>query len=187
MMASDSAAGRDRVAVVIECRIGQAVRTRIDHGTPEVVRSLPAGVVYPANYGYAEGTRAADGEAIDVFVLGEGLDPLARMEGRVVAAVEFWDARGEDEKLIALPIDCSGTVDGGEAVQGAEPDNPDPALAEALSAITRFLEAYKPPEAPHRVGRVLGPRAALGLLERARQRARNQVQAVDPASSESRP
>lgn len=155
------------IEVVVECRKGQTVRTRIDRGTSEVVRRLPPGVAYPANYGYVEGTRAADGEAIDVFLLGEPVDPVVRVRGRIVAAIEFWDGRGEDEKLIAVPIRTGGAgcLSEGQASpvgDGAE------SLQSTLGRIRSFLEAYKPPEAPHRVGRILDSGAALSLLARAR-------------------
>lgn len=145
----------------MECRKGQTVRTRIDRGAPEAVRVLPPGVAYPANYGYAEGTRAADGEAIDVFLLGDPVAPLTRVRGRVIAAIEFWDARGEDEKLVALPVAATGP-----RRPGTEDLGPD--LGAEMGRIAAFLEAYKPPEAPHRVGRLLGPPEAWSLLRRAR-------------------
>jgi len=158
------------VTVTIECARGQTVRTRIDRGSPEVVRPLPDGVAYPANYGYATGTRADDGEPIDVFVLGEPRAPLTVVTARVVGAVEFWDARGADEKLVAVPC---GPAREPDDTTGVTSDAPDPAWADDVAAIAAFLVAYKPPEKPHRVGRVLGPTAARALLAKARRRARD--------------
>lgn len=165
----------DWIEVTVECTLGQEVRTRIDRGVPEVVRPLPAGIRYPANYGYVEGTQAADGEAIDVFLVSEPLEPLSRVPARVVAAIEFWDARGEDEKLVAVPLGWAdvpkGPMTDASATNRARTgrsDDPPASLARTLREIQRFLADYKPPEAPHRVGRLLGPRSALGLLRRAR-------------------
>lgn len=46
-----------------------------------------ADMIYPINYGYIPGTLAADGEAIDAYVLGPD-KPLETFEGKVIAIVK---------------------------------------------------------------------------------------------------
>lgn len=140
---------------VLECARGQGVRTRLDgRGGSVVVRSLPAGVVYPYNYGYVEGTRAEDGEELDVFVLGPSRPPATRLRVEVVGAVAFADRRGDDPKLLAVPAGWAGR----------EP------VAAAAARVAEFLRRYKDDAEPRRVGGAVGQEAALSLLAAARRR-----------------
>ena len=42
---------------------------------------------YPVNYGYIEGTMAADGEEEDAYILGV-YDPVPRFTGRIIAIIK---------------------------------------------------------------------------------------------------
>jgi inorganic pyrophosphatase len=58
------------------------------------------GFHYPVNYGFLPGTRSADGEPIDVYIL--GLDKPVRMfEGYAIAVLER--AEEDDPKMIVVP------------------------------------------------------------------------------------
>lgn len=144
---------------VIECALGQGERTRLGAGgRPQVVRPLPEGVRYPFNYGYVEGTRVADGEEIDVFVLGPARPPGSRLLVEVLGAVAFSDPRGEDPKLLAREV----AADGGPAAPAQE------AVAEAAAAVADFLRRYKSATEPRTVGGLMAREAALSLLAGAR-------------------
>ena len=57
-------------------------------------------LIYPLNYGYAEGVIAADGEFQDVYVLGAD-KPLKTFEGKVIAVYHrFNDV--EDKWIVSL-------------------------------------------------------------------------------------
>lgn len=75
----------------------------------EVVIDRPLGsrhpkfpnLVYEVNYGYIPGTKAADGEEIDAYVLGED-KALKTFVGRVIAIVERLDDN-EDKLVVSAP------------------------------------------------------------------------------------
>ncbi len=56
-------------------------------------------LVYQVNYGFLPGTKAADGEEIDAYVLGVK-SPLKAFSGRVIAVVRRFDDN-EDKLVVA--------------------------------------------------------------------------------------
>jgi inorganic pyrophosphatase len=68
-------------------------------------RRLFTSMSYPADYGFLEGTLAADGDPLDAIVLvGEPTFPGCRIRVRVVGVFHMADEKGEDEKLICVPL-----------------------------------------------------------------------------------
>lgn len=65
-------ASRSHVHVLIDTPAGSANKYKLDEecGLFRVSRRLPEGMVFPHNFGSIPGTRAADGDALDVLVLG---------------------------------------------------------------------------------------------------------------------
>ena len=60
---------------------------------------------YPADYGFLEGTLGEDGDPLDAIVLvGEPTFPGCRIRVRVVGVFHMADEKGEDEKLICVPL-----------------------------------------------------------------------------------
>lgn len=57
-------------------------------------------LIYPVNYGYAEGVFAGDGEEQDVYVLGVG-KAVERFTGTVIAVIHRFD--DNEEKWVAAP------------------------------------------------------------------------------------
>lgn len=62
-------------------------------------------MIYPINYGYIEGTIAADGEEQDAYILGVD-EPIAEFVGRVIAVIhreddveDKWVVAGENSKF----------------------------------------------------------------------------------------
>ncbi|MBV8805671.1 MAG: inorganic diphosphatase [Sinobacteraceae bacterium] len=60
----------DRVHVVIDTPAGSANKYKLDGDVFRVSRVLPAGLVFPHDFGSIPGTRASDGDPLDVVVLG---------------------------------------------------------------------------------------------------------------------
>ncbi len=57
--------------------------------------------IYPINYGFVPGTKSADGEEIDVYVL--GIDkPVSTFHGECIAVIHRVD--DDDDKLIIVPM-----------------------------------------------------------------------------------
>lgn len=65
-------------------------------------------LIFPVNYGYAEGTVGPDGEALEAYVLGIE-EEMAEFTGTVVAVIHRIDE--EDDKLIVAPDDVTLTDD----------------------------------------------------------------------------
>ena len=74
---------------------------RREDGAPREIDYLP----YPANYGMVPRTLAADGDALDILVLGRGLERAAVVRTRVIGVLEMAHDGTRDDKLIAVPVD----------------------------------------------------------------------------------
>lgn len=98
--------------------LGQRVRVTVDR--PVGSRHPTWGFYYRLNYGFVAGTRAADGEPIDAYVLGVER-PLEEFDGLCIAVIERED--DVEDKLI---VAASGT--GWDEA--------------AIRAETRFVEQY---------------------------------------------
>lgn len=112
-----------------EITSGSKLKLEFDEYTKEMRLDRIVPIPYPANYGYAPGTLAADGDPIDVFVLGEPLPPGIMTVVVPVAAIEYLDGGVQDPKIVAI-------------VKGAEMPTPE-ALEDKIAEIKQFLRAYK--------------------------------------------
>ena len=97
---------------VVETPRGAAHKLKFDEqlGTFRLSRVLPVGMVFPCDFGYVPGTRAADGDPIDVMLLlGTALPTGVAVRARVVAVIQMLQRDvGEwrrNDRLIAVPID----------------------------------------------------------------------------------
>ena len=63
-----------RIHVVIDTPRGSRAKYRYDAKTGlfRLSKLLPAGAVFPGNFGFIPGTRGGDGDPLDVLVLGDG-------------------------------------------------------------------------------------------------------------------
>lgn len=69
-------------------------------------RILFTSMAYPANYGFILGTEGKDGDPLDVLIFSSV--PIATgilVKCRAVGIAEMNDEEGEDNKVIAVPID----------------------------------------------------------------------------------
>ncbi len=93
--------------VVIEIPKGSKVKYELDKpsGLLRVDRVLYSAVHYPANYGFLPRSYCADGDPLDVLVLGnEPVVPLSMMFARAVGVVGMEDQGLRDDKIIAVHI-----------------------------------------------------------------------------------
>lgn len=74
-------------------------------GLLQVDRFLSTSMTYPCNYGFIPNTCAGDGDPADVLVLTQfPLAPGVLISVRPVGALLTKDEKGEDEKILAVPI-----------------------------------------------------------------------------------
>ncbi len=68
-------------------------------------RVLYSSVHYPAAYGFIPGTQAADGDPVDILVMvSEPTFTGCLIEVRPIGLFRMRDEKGEDEKILAVPI-----------------------------------------------------------------------------------
>jgi inorganic pyrophosphatase len=97
------------VNVVVEIpQGGLPVKYEIDKasGALFVDRFLHTAMHYPANYGFVPHTLSGDGDPCDVLVISQTpVVPGSVIRCRPIGALMMVDDAGEDEKIIAVPID----------------------------------------------------------------------------------
>ena len=97
------------INVIIEVPMGgHPVKYEMDKasGAMFVDRFLHTAMSYPCNYGFVPHTLAADGDPTDVLVAGRiPVVPGAVIRARPVGVLVMEDEAGEDEKILAVPVD----------------------------------------------------------------------------------
>lgn len=86
--------------------LGKIVTVKIDR--PMGSKHPKHGFIYPVNYGFVPNTKAADGEELDVYLLGV-FEPVEEYTGRCIAYVRR--LYGDDDKLIVVPKDKNYYLD----------------------------------------------------------------------------
>src|SRR6218665_1832025 len=77
-----------------------------ESGALFVDRFLHTAMYYPANYGFIPNTLSDDGDPCDVLVVSQmPVVPGAVIRCRPVGVVVMEDESGQDEKIIAVPVD----------------------------------------------------------------------------------
>lgn len=97
------------INVIIEVPFGrEAVKYEMDKksGALYVDRVMHTSMRYPCNYGFVPHTLSADGDPIDILVA----SPVEFLSGsivrcRPVGVLKMEDEKGEDEKILAVPVD----------------------------------------------------------------------------------
>ncbi len=109
---SKISAGKDvpnNVNVVIENTAGGVpVKYEIDKesGALFVDRFIHTPMFYPANYGFIPQTLGGDGDPVDVLVYAQhAIMPGAVIQARPVGVLVMEDDGGQDEKILAVPVD----------------------------------------------------------------------------------
>ena len=97
----------DVLTVVVEIPKGSRNKYEMDPHTGEIVldRMLFTSMQYPADYGFIEGTLGGDGDTLDALVfVGEPTFPGCRIRVRAVGLFRMRDEKGEDEKILCVPL-----------------------------------------------------------------------------------
>jgi inorganic pyrophosphatase len=77
-----------------------------DSGALEVDRFLHTAMYYPCNYGFIPHTLSDDGDPIDVLVVNRcPVQPGCVMAIRPIGVLVMSDEEGQDEKLLAAPVE----------------------------------------------------------------------------------
>ncbi len=96
------------IEVVIEIPRGSRNKYEYDHERHVIRldRVLYSSVHYPTDYGFAPGTLSGDGDPLDVLVVvDEPTFPGCYMRARPIGTLTMIDEKGEDEKILAVPVD----------------------------------------------------------------------------------
>lgn len=97
------------IHAVIEIPLGGVpVKYELDKksGALFVDRFLHTAMYYPGNYGFVPHTLSADGDPCDIMVVSQvPVVPGAVIRCRPVGALLMEDEAGQDEKILAVPID----------------------------------------------------------------------------------
>jgi inorganic pyrophosphatase len=94
------------VDVIIEIPRGSRNKYEMDHETGRVWldRMLFTATVYPADYGFVDGTLGEDGDPLDALVLlDEPTFPGCGIRARVVGMFAMSDEAGRDTKVLCVP------------------------------------------------------------------------------------
>jgi inorganic pyrophosphatase len=97
----------DEINVVIEVPLrSDPIKYEFEKesGAIFVDRFLYTTMFYPCNYGFIPHTLAADGDPVDVMVVGRmPVQPGAVLAARPIGVLELEDEAGGDEKVLAVP------------------------------------------------------------------------------------
>lgn len=96
----------DEIDVVVEIPYMSNVKYEIDDDNNLCVdRVLPVPMMYPGNYGFIPKTLAGDGDPVDVLIINSTqFLPKSRVKCRVLGMLETEDEKGDDAKVIAVPV-----------------------------------------------------------------------------------
>ena len=161
----------DEVVVTVEIPRGSRNKYEYDPelGAIALDRRLFTSTVYPADYGFVDGTLAGDGDTLDALVLvGDPTFPGCRIRVRVVGVFRMVDEKGQDDKLLCVPLRDPLWSDLRELA-----DIPQAFRAE----IEQFFKVYKELEGVSTRTAGFGDRAeALQVLEEAREASRKSTE-----------
>lgn len=102
---------KGRTLVVVECPKGATVKLKYDADRNIFAwsRGLPAGVAFPADFGFVPRTLAGDGDALDALVLGSSAGfPGVVVPSRLIGVLEVFQTRDggpekDNHRLLAVP------------------------------------------------------------------------------------
>ncbi|MDO5718850.1 MAG: inorganic diphosphatase [Tissierellia bacterium] len=95
------------VDAIIEIPKGSSNKYEYDHERDciRLDRALFSPMFYPADYGFVPNTLSGDGDPIDILVLMQNPTfPGCLIESRIIGMFLMTDDKGQDEKLIAVPL-----------------------------------------------------------------------------------
>lgn len=96
----------EEINVLIEIPQGSYVKYELDKESEAIMvdRFVYTTMAYPFNYGFMPGTKADDGDAVDVMVLStHPVHPGCVIPARPIGMLEMEDEAGMDNKILAVP------------------------------------------------------------------------------------
>ncbi len=142
-----------------------------DSGALVVDRFLHTAMFYPCNYGFIPHTLSDDGDPIDVLVVNRcPVQPGSVMAIRPIGVLVMSDEEGQDEKLLAAPVD---KLDPTYADVKSYQDMP----KHYLDQIAHFFQHYKDLEKEKwvKIDRWGDPEEAAKMIDEAIQRAQTKA------------
>jgi inorganic pyrophosphatase len=100
--------GAGWLEAIIEIPRGSRNKYEYDHDRHVIRldRVLYSSVHYPTDYGFLPGTLSGDGDPLDILVVvEEPTFPGCHLRARPVGTLMMVDEQGEDEKILAVPVD----------------------------------------------------------------------------------
>ncbi|MDR2978130.1 MAG: inorganic diphosphatase [Rickettsiales bacterium] len=156
----------DAVSVIIEIGANaEPIKYEFNKelGLLQVDRFLSTSMTYPCNYGFVPNTCAGDGDPVDVLVLTQfPLAPGVLVSVRPIGALLTKDEKGEDEKILAVPVSSVDSYYDNVKDYSDLPKN-------LLDKITHFFSHYKDLEKGKTVtvGKWVGMKEAKSIIENA--------------------
>jgi inorganic pyrophosphatase len=157
--------GTGRIHVIVDTPAGSRNKYKYDEnlGIFRLSRVLPGGTVFPCDFGSIPGTRAADGDALDVLVVeGEPTFPGCLLTVRLIGVLQAEQHEGKtirNDRLLAVtetPVNAARIRDVSEMDE------------ERLRALEHFFESYNAFQGrAFRIVKRGGARRAEQLLQRA--------------------
>ncbi|GAK44210.1 inorganic diphosphatase [Tepidicaulis marinus] len=166
------------INVVIEVpHGGYPVKYELDKASGALVvdRFLHTSMNYPCNYGFVPHTLSDDGDPVDVLVVSRiPVVPGAIMRCRPIGVLMMEDEAGQDEKLLAVPVDALNPYYKNVASYEDLPEI-------LIKRIAHFFEHYKDLEDGKwvKVNRWGGPEEAAGLIVTGIEAAKNAKEAAE--------
>jgi inorganic pyrophosphatase len=165
-LSSRSAPRPDLVHVVIDTPKGSRNKYKFDDAVQcfRLSRILPAGAVFPFNYGFIPGTRGEDGDALDVVLIMDdpmpvGMVTTAKLIGVLSAKQTQNGETIRNDRLLAVPV---------TEVNASSVDSLADLSQTVLNEVEHFFESYNRAQGRRfeACGR-LGPDAAERLVDAA--------------------
>lgn len=128
--------------IIIETPKGSAVKYKYDEDRRlfRFKKTLPAGMVFPFDFGFIPGTRGDDGDPIDVMVLSEFQGfPGCIMDCRIVGCIQAEQSAGDEkvrnDRFLAV-IEQSGVFENVISIE----DIPSTIISEIESFFINYLK-----------------------------------------------
>jgi inorganic pyrophosphatase len=100
-------AALDPIEIIVEIPKGSRNKYEYDHktGAIRLDRVLYSSVEYPVDYGFIPGTKAGDGDPLDVLTIcEEPTFPGCHLTVRPIGVLSMRDEKGPDQKILAVPL-----------------------------------------------------------------------------------